>query len=159
MDTAMKYHHRFVVNAPLEAVRDFHSRSSSMAAITPPPIIVQMHEAPEILGEGDEMEFTMWMGPVPLRWRARIHDVTPTRFRDSLIKGPFERWTHEHTFVAIDANRTEVIDTVDIELNPYPFWRTVGWLMAKNLPVLFGYRQWRTRRLLERQPKATPATA
>jgi len=155
----MKYHHRFVVAAPLEAVREFHSQSASMGAITPPPIVVRVHEAPARLGEGDEMEFTMWMGPLPIRWRARIHNVTPNGFTDSLVRGPFTRWAHVHTFVPVDANHTEVIDTLDIELNPYPFWRAVGWLMTVNLPILFAFRQWKTRRILERAAKQAKASA
>ncbi|MGL4648049.1 MAG: SRPBCC family protein, partial [Caldilineaceae bacterium] len=155
----MKYHHRFVVNAPLSVVRDFHRQSASMGAITPPPVIVRVHEAPALLGEGDEMAFTMWMGPLPIRWRARIHDVAPYGFRDTLVQGPFTRWSHEHTFVPVDANRTEVFDTLDIELTPYPFWHLVGRMMTLNLPVLFAYRQWRTKRLLDGAPQAAAAAA
>ena len=39
----MNYHHEFPVNAPLDKVRQFHSHSASMGAITPPPVIVQIH--------------------------------------------------------------------------------------------------------------------
>ena len=74
----MNYQHRFRVNAPVQAVADFHSRLSAMAAITPPPILVQVHKAPEHLAEGDEMDFTLWLGPLPIHWVARFEDVTAT---------------------------------------------------------------------------------
>ena len=77
----MIYNHRFEVRAPLAAVRDFHNQSASMGAITPPPVIVKVHQAPAILGEGDKMDFTMWLGPLPIRWVARIEDVSATRLR------------------------------------------------------------------------------
>jgi len=64
----MKFQHRFRVKAPLAAVADFHSRSASMPAITPPPMIVRVHAAPARLTSGDVMDFTLWAGPVPLRW-------------------------------------------------------------------------------------------
>ena len=71
----MIYRHRFRVSAPLEAVSAFHSRSAAMAAITPPPLIVQIHQAPRVLADGDEMAFSLWLGPLPLSWRARIEGV------------------------------------------------------------------------------------
>ncbi|MEZ4584038.1 MAG: hypothetical protein R3A10_20780 [Caldilineaceae bacterium] len=62
-----------------------------MGAITPPPVIVRVHRAPELLGEGDEMDFTMWLGPLPIRWLARIEQVTPVTFVDRQLRGPFAR--------------------------------------------------------------------
>ena len=71
-----KYQHKFRVNAPLATVAKFHSQSDSMGAITPPPIIAQVHQAPDNLTEGDEMDFTLWLTFLPIRWLARIEDVT-----------------------------------------------------------------------------------
>ena len=45
----MFYRHRFQVRAPLDKVAAFHSQSAGMAAITPPPLTVQLHHAPPIL--------------------------------------------------------------------------------------------------------------
>ena len=73
----MKYQHHFTVNAPIQRVADFHSRASSMAAITPPPFVVRMRNTPAVLEEGDRMDFTMWIGPLPVRWVAQIENVPP----------------------------------------------------------------------------------
>ena len=78
----MEYKHHFEVNAPLAAVAEFHAQSASMGAITPPPVVVRVHRAPTRLDDGDEMDFTMWLGPLPVRWLARIEDVSPTEFTD-----------------------------------------------------------------------------
>lgn len=118
----MRYVHSFRVSAPLQAVSDFHSRSAGMAALTPPPILVQIHQAPEVLAGGDEMEFTLWLGPLPLRWVARIEDVSSTGFLDRQVRGPMSRWEHVHAFVAIDEVTTEIIDTVEVELRPHLLW-------------------------------------
>lgn len=148
--TPQRYTHRFTVRAPLDQVAAFHGRSASMAAITPPPVIVQLHRAPEALADGAEMEFTLWMGPLPLRWLARIEEVTPIGFVDRMLRGPFRRWDHQHIFLPVDANQTEVIDDLRIEVSDRPFWRFVGRGMVLSLPLLFGYRGWKTRRILER---------
>jgi len=145
----MRYYHRFIVNAPISAVAAFHSRSASMGAITPPPIIAQVHEAPAVLSEGSVMRFTLWMGPLPLRWRARMSNVGPGGFVDTMERGPFKVWVHQHSFVAVDDVRTEVIDSLHIEPSDNWFWWLVGRSMMLGLPALFAYRAWRTRRLLE----------
>lgn len=33
----------------------------SLKALTPPPITVQLHRAPEKLTEGESMEYTLWL--------------------------------------------------------------------------------------------------
>lgn len=148
----MRYQHVFTVRAPLEAVREFHRRSASMGAITPPPVIVRVQRSPALLGDGDEMEFTLWLGPLPLRWLARIEQVTPVSFVDRQVRGPFAAWVHRHTFVPAEGGdgSTVVIDDVEAVPSAHWFWGLVGRAMWLNLPVLFAYRGWKTRRILER---------
>ncbi len=147
----MDYRSSFTVNAPLVDVQRFHSLSTSMGAITPPPVIVRIHSAPVKLNEGDEMDFTMWLGPLPVRWLARIEEVTPTSFADRQIRGPFTKWIHRHSFVAIDANTSEVRDHVEAELSTHPFWKLLGGFMWLNMPVLFTFRKFKTRWLLNKK--------
>jgi ligand-binding SRPBCC domain-containing protein len=145
----MKYEHRFLVDAPIGIVASFHSRSSSMAAITPPPIFIRIHRAPAFLKEGDEMEFTMWAGPLPLRWLAKIEQVSEKGFADRQLRGPFQTWEHRHEFIVIDGQHTQVCDKIEFQILKHPFWRLVGWGMYLGLPALFFYRAWKTKRLLK----------
>lgn len=144
----MKFTHIFRVNVPQAAVAEFHSRSASMGAITPPPIIVRVHAAPERLSSGDTMDFTLWAGPVPVRWVARIEDVSPEGFVDRQVHGPFASWAHRHRFVRVDEQTTDVVDEVEAELKRHPFWGPVGALMWLGMPVLFAFRGWKTKRML-----------
>lgn len=152
----MKYAHRFRVEADLASVREFHRQSASMGAITPPPVIAVIHQAPELLDEGDEMTFTLWLGPLPLRWHAQIENVTPTSFQDRQVSGPFAKWIHRHTFVPLTDGATEVVDEIEAELDQGLLKRLVGTGMWLNLPILFAYRGWKTRRLLEKTPGPQP---
>jgi ligand-binding SRPBCC domain-containing protein len=120
-----------------------------MPAITPPPMIVRVHAAPERLGSGDEMDFTLWAGPVPLRWVARIEQASEAGFTDRQLRGPFAAWAHRHSFVRANEHETDVVDEVEAQLKHHPFWWLVGALMWTGMPVLFAYRGWKTRRLLE----------
>ncbi|MCB0108870.1 MAG: hypothetical protein KDE53_23275 [Caldilineaceae bacterium] len=155
----MRYHHRFAVNAPLDAVVEFHRQSSSMAAITPPPIIVRLHKAPAQLADGDQMAFTMWLGPLPIRWLAQIETIPGPGFIDRQLEGPFAKWEHRHTFERINATTTAVIDEVTAELSEAWFWKTVGLGMWISMPILFAFRSWKTKRLLEKAPVGASASS
>lgn len=144
----MIYRHRFQVRAPLERVRAFHRQAASLAAITPPPISARIGRAPAVLAEGDEMELTLGLGPLGLRWLARIESVTDSGFSDRQISGPFATWVHRHGFVALDGHTTLVTDEVNLRLRAHPAWWLIGMGMRLGLPLLFAYRAWKTRRLL-----------
>ena len=144
----MQYQHSFTVQVPLDKVADFHRVSASMAMITPPPILVRIHQAPEILQEGDEMRFTLWLGPLPLRWLAKIENLSKHGFTDRQIEGPFQRWEHQHRFQANHADSTTIIDRVQVEPKKHWFWGLVGRLMVWGLPALFAFRGWKTRQIL-----------
>jgi ligand-binding SRPBCC domain-containing protein len=145
----MKYHHCFRVRASLARVAEFHRHAASMAAITPPLIIIRTHHAPPVLADGDEMDFTMWLGPLPVRWLARIEAVSPAGFSDRQLSGPFAEWVHRHTFVAVGENTTEVRDEITLRLRPHPLWWPIGLGMRLGLPILFAFRAWKTKRILE----------
>lgn len=144
----MIYRHRFEVNASRPTVAAFHRQSASMGAITPPPVIVKVHSAPELLADGDEMDFTLWLGPLPIRWHARIEAVSEAGFIDRQLRGPFRKWEHHHRFEQVDETTTAVIDEVTAELSSNLFWKVVGASMWLSLPMLFAFRGWKTRQLL-----------
>ena len=144
----MIYHHVFRVPAALEKVTEFHRQSSNMAAITPPPMVVRMHQAPQVLAQDDTIHFTMWLGPLPVPWLIKIVSSTPCGFHDRQLRGPFAQWDHFHTFKPVDTSTTEVWDEISVRLRPHLLWGPVGLAMFLGLPILFAYRAWKTRRLL-----------
>lgn len=145
-----EFTHRFTVHAPLARVAEFHHDTRALKRLTPPPILVKFNRV-EPLTEGSQADFTMWLGPVPVRWVAVHTDVNPRRgFVDTQAHGPFRAWQHRHTFVPIDANTTEVVDQVRAIPSSHPFWGPVSWFMWLTLPMLFAYRSQVTRRLVER---------
>jgi hypothetical protein len=147
----MKFTHRFRVKAPQNKVATFHQLSASMGAITPPPIRVQLRKAPQNLSLGGEMDFTLWFGPFPIHWLASIQDVSESGFIDQQLRGPFAKWVHQHSFMPVSDDRTEVIDQITLRLKPHPIWGPVGLFFWLGLPVLFAYRSWKTRRMLEKK--------
>jgi ligand-binding SRPBCC domain-containing protein len=146
----MEHKSHFTVNAPIAAVREFHRSPASLRAITPPVIPMSSVQANDLLGEGAEMAFTLWMGPIPARWKARIEDDQPQGFVDRQISGPFASWVHRHTFNPVDDSNTRVDYHVTYQLKSNPFWWLLGSLMAIGLPLLFRYRAYKTKKILEK---------
>jgi len=132
------------------ALLAFHEQPKAFNKLTPPPIFVQLHrDARPSITDG-EVEFTLWFGPIPVRWVAR-HEPGPstTSFADRQIKGPMAYWRHEHIFEATECGS---VLTDRIMLAHRSGWR--GWLTRlafDGLPlrILFIYRHWRTRRVVE----------
>jgi ligand-binding SRPBCC domain-containing protein len=143
------YTHRFRVNAPLSKVADFHKDSRALKDLTPPPLIVSFNKV-EPLAEGSVVDFTMWLGPLPIRWLATHSDVDPNRgFTDTQTEGPFVYWVHQHSFVNIDETTTDVIDSIQAKYSNHPIWGLISRFMWLTLPILFAYRSRQTRKALE----------
>jgi ligand-binding SRPBCC domain-containing protein len=141
--------HRFQVRAPLARVAQFHQDTRALKQLTPPPLIVKFNNL-QPLGEGSIADFTMWFGPLPIHWVAKHYEVDPlSGFTDSQVTGPFDLWIHRHSFIALDENLTEVHDHIEAQTGKGFVRGLVSSFMWFNLPVLFAYRAWRTKRSLE----------
>lgn len=143
---------RFTVDASLQTVSDFHHDTAALKMLTPPPAFIQLHDV-EPLGEGSVAEFTVWAGPLPLRWKAVHTNVSVHGFTDTQLKGLNESWVHTHRFEVIDTTAghesTEVIEHIEFEYNTG--WKGVLGRLMFNPPALkalFHYRAWRTRRAI-----------
>jgi ligand-binding SRPBCC domain-containing protein len=141
---------RFLVEASLPAVREFHHDTRALKRLTPPPTLVQLHEV-EPLGEGSVSRFTLWVGPLPLRWRAVHRDVSQTGFTDIQAEGPARRWEHTHRFTAITPQLTEIHEHIEFE-HKSGFWGVVTRMLFAypNLWLMFTWRKFVTRFFLRR---------
>ena len=146
------FNHTFTVNASLEEVAAFHKDTRVLKRLTPPPIIIQLHRF-DPMGEGAVAEFTLWIGPLPIRWVAVHQDFHPLfGFKDIQQQGPFKRWVHHHTFIAEAESQTLVSDSIDYE--HYPGWKgllTRLLFSPLGLFITFTYRKWVTRRGVEKR--------
>jgi ligand-binding SRPBCC domain-containing protein len=130
-----------------EQVYAFHAAPGAFAKLTPPPIIVQMHHNGLKGLTAGEVEFTLWMGPLPVRWKAaHAPGKNSTSFVDDLVTGPMAYWHHEHLMTAVEGG-TELRDRLTIAHKASGFWSIFSRLMFDGLPLrfLFVYRHLRTR--------------
>lgn len=105
---------RFEVNAPLEAVSAFHFEPGILKTLTPPLMFMKVHNF-EPIAEDSVAEFTMWMGPVPVRWKAVHSNVSDTSFTDTQVSGPMKFWAHTHTFSSVSDDVTQVHEHIEFE--------------------------------------------
>lgn len=145
---------QFDVDAPQAVVAELHRDTSALKKLTPPPTIVQLRKV-EPLGEGSVSEFTLWVGVLPLRWKAVHQDVGPGGFTDVLEEGPAKSWKHTHSFVALDEDSTRIEEHIEYE-HKRGFWGVVTRILFSkiNLYLMFTYRKIATRIWLKRLVRA-----
>ncbi|MFC7194179.1 SRPBCC family protein [Halosimplex aquaticum] len=171
------YERETVVGAPFEEVWAFHSHHSGLEALTPDWMHLRVETAvgpdgepdPETLEPGATIESTIApFGVAPRqRWVSRIvareeREGTAT-FSDEMVRGPFPKWVHTHTFEAVDGGAasessgtsserssdggTRIHDRVEYEL---PVVRgLLGPLGSIGFEPMFRYRHRKTKELLE----------
>ena len=130
------------VPRPLEEVFGFFAEARNLERITPPFLRFSICDSGEIpMREGTMIDYKLRLHGLPLRWRSLIEAWEPgVRFVDTQVKGPFERWWHEHRFHEAPGG-TWVEDTVHYEL---PLGRLgqalAGWWVARDVAKIFAYR-------------------
>ncbi|MGF1511504.1 MAG: cyclase [Myxococcota bacterium] len=140
----------FEVAASLEAVRGFHGSPEALRTLTPPPVIVRL-ESFGPMEEGMEAVFTLFVGPLPIRWRARHENVGSDGFDDVQVEGPMKAWRHRHRFHAQGPERTLIMDHIEYQHRSgfLGVW-TRCMFGRPALATTFRYRAWATRKALEK---------
>ncbi len=141
---------RYLVKGPQEAVAFFHQGTNALRRLTPPPIFVQLHRV-EPLAENSRSEFTLWFGPLPVRWLAIHSQVGPHGFTDRQARGPMKFWEHRHQWQAVDACTTVMEEQILYEHHPGLAGLLSRLLFAPPLlRLMLAYRKWVIRRAVER---------
>jgi ligand-binding SRPBCC domain-containing protein len=129
---------QLVVPRPLEEVFAFFSDARNLEELTPPWLRFRVVTPPPItMARGALIAYRLRVHGVPVRWTSTI-DVwdPPRRFVDRQQRGPYRLWEHEHTFEPA-GDGTLVGDRVDFAARG---GRVAGWIVARDLRKIFGYR-------------------
>ncbi|MFT5288253.1 MAG: ligand-binding SRPBCC domain-containing protein [Planctomycetota bacterium] len=103
------------------------------------------------IGEGTEIDYSLKLRGIPIRWRSQITDWNPPfDFVDTQIRGPYRFWHHLHGFQA-DGDATIATDHVTYAV--YGGGLVHRWFVRPELERIFDYRKTRMTELL---PETTP---
>lgn len=162
MTGAHTFERRTRVNAPFEAVWEFHSTGAGLEALTPDWMHLEIASVtgpdgvpdPDELYAGSTLEASIrpfGVGPRQ-HWTseivAREQSAGSGFFRDRMVDGPFREWEHTHLFYA-DGEATILRDRVEYSLPLGPLDRLFGPLAVVGFEPMFRHRHRQTRTLLE----------
>jgi ligand-binding SRPBCC domain-containing protein len=103
------------VPASVAEVARFHAEPRVLRRLTPLVVPMSMHRM-DALAEGSIAEFTLWFGPIPVRWTALHLEVDPqSGFTDVQTAGPFRSWKHSHRFETSDEGGARINEHVDYQ--------------------------------------------
>jgi len=129
------------VSASTDAVARFHAAPRIIRRLTPFVVPMSIHRM-DPLAEGSISEFTLWFGPLPVRWTALHINVDPHfGFTDVQTAGPFRSWRHSHRFEAAPEGGARIVEHVDYEHDSgWPGLLTRTLFSRPMLSLLFTYR-------------------
>jgi ligand-binding SRPBCC domain-containing protein len=126
---------------PEEKMFDFFCRPANLIKLSPPDLHLQLLDGPERIEFGSRIAFRGRRWGVPQSFVSEIKAFEPNvKFLDVMVRGPFRKWEHTHTFATADGG-TRVADRIDYE-SPGGLLGLVATpsLVARDLEKIFAYR-------------------
>jgi len=133
-----------VLDAPPEQAFEFFSRAGNLEAITPPLLRFRITTPEPIeMRVGTLIRYRLRLRGVPVSWLTRIEEWDPPRgFVDRQLRGPYALWHHTHSFEALDANRTLMIDLVRYGQRLGPLGAAAEHLLVRrDIEGIFDFRR------------------
>ncbi len=147
----LHFRYSSLIDAPVEAVWNFHERPDILQQLTPPWQPVEVIRREGGLDVGAITEFRLWLGPIPVQWLAVHTECIPYQlFTDEQKQGPMESWVHRHQ-LSSEGGKTRLTDV--ITYSPPGGWLAenllAGWVDSR-LEDMFRYRHSVTQRECEK---------
>jgi uncharacterized protein (TIGR01777 family) len=155
------YKHETVVNADIETTFAWFEHEGSFRRLMPPWEVAQEVRADDSLEVGSQRVFKFPAPGAPfinLKWVAEHTGYDkPNYFADTMIKGPFWKWDHDHYFKE-ENGITTVVDDVTYSVPFGPLGMLVdkvlgGSLVKGRISSMFIAREFRLKRDLDNHAK------
>lgn len=134
----------FIPGATAESLFAFHESVEALPKLTPPGARVEILGPDVEVRDGALHRLRIWvLGVIPVRWDARISEVTPPHgFTDAAERGPIRPFRHRHAFVEVPGG-CELVDTLEFSVMV-----GLGWLTKAHFRAMFAHRHQVTERVL-----------
>lgn len=97
-----------------DAAWAWHARPGALERLLPPWHEVRVVARSGGLQEGSQVTLLIHLGPLAVTWVAEHREVEPGRgFTDVLVRGPFDRWRHEHRFESLSPGSCELAERIE----------------------------------------------
>jgi uncharacterized protein len=156
---------RFIKQSPLPASArqafDWHARPGAFERLCPPWEPVTVVSRTGSIHDGDRVTLRIKMlGPIHATWVAQHQDfIDGSQFRDVQISGPFARWEHTHSVVALSDQTCTLEDNIRYALPLAPLSTLVaGKFVKRKLDRMFAWRHAITQRDLQLHAGVKPMT-
>ena len=125
----------------------FFSDAHNLAQITPPWLEFRVLTPPPIeMNVGTRIDYRLKLRGIPIRWQSEITVWNPPHyFVDEQRRGPYRRWIHTHTFVAVP-DGTLVKDEVEYAVLGGSLVQKL--FVAPDLEKIFAYRATKLKELI-----------
>lgn len=131
----------------LHDVFPFFSNPRNLEALTPSFLNFRvLRMSTDEIGEGTEIDYSLRLRGIPIRWRSQITDWNPPfGFVDTQIKGPYRYWHHVHGF---QSDGAATIATDHVTYAVFGGGLVHRWFVRPELERIFDYRKARMAALL-----------
>jgi len=130
------------ISATNQDTFDYHSREGALERLIPPWSFLTVRSHEGNIKDGATSTFKVRLGFIGFHWKA-VHFgyIQDWQFQDKMVEGPFQSWTHTHSFKPDKTGRCKMEDK--IAYSP-PFGKIGAMLLnntiQNNLNQLFQYR-------------------
>ncbi|MDA0747323.1 MAG: TIGR01777 family oxidoreductase [bacterium] len=133
---------RVWIQAPAEAVFNWHAQPGAFERLSPPWERVEVEERSGGIEDGARVELRVPAGPFRMRWALEHCEYEAGRqFCDRQTQGPFRFWKHRHRMVPEGKRECYLEDRIEYVLPLGVVGRLFGEAMVeKKLERLFTYR-------------------
>ncbi|HEX6672169.1 MAG TPA: TIGR01777 family oxidoreductase [Nitrososphaeraceae archaeon] len=105
---------RSLIPCNINTLFDYHTRNGALERLVPPWSGLEIIDHTGGINNDDNSIFRIKLGPITFKWVAKhfgyIHNL---QFQDKMIKGPFKKWIHTHSFIPQDQNQCIIEDKID----------------------------------------------
>jgi ligand-binding SRPBCC domain-containing protein len=134
------------VPRPLADVFPFFATARNLEALTPDFLRFEVlgSSTPD-LEVGTLIDYRLRLRGIPMRWQSEITAWEPPfRFMDEQRRGPYRRWSHEHTFEEVDG---QTVARDHVIYDHFGGALVNRYLVAKDIAQIFAYREKRLREI------------